>query len=256
MRPCENCYKTLLYSIFTFTFGPEYFIINYMNNEKDSKKAGAGNSHCENMHKIAATGYLIGNTLHAVLNYLTAIRGYTDMLLNEKNEGINQAKALEAIERLERKCSDALILLSDFCRRSREEFEFIRLHEVIEDALKLTWPLAKYSDITIKKVYEENIPPITAGKEQLMEVFAFIFINSFIAMAEKGALTIKTSYIGNEDILNIVISDTAKGQKDNRPLDLSCACEIIAVHNGSLDVKSIDTKGTTYTINLPAHPTK
>ena len=57
-----------------------------MNSEKDNKRIALGRNYYGNPQKLLATGYIIGNTIHAVLNYLTGIRGYVDMILSEKEK--------------------------------------------------------------------------------------------------------------------------------------------------------------------------
>ncbi|MFH1867793.1 MAG: hypothetical protein ABH843_02365 [Candidatus Omnitrophota bacterium] len=226
-----------------------------MNDEKSNDKR-TGSNYCGNIDKLKATGYLIGNTLHTVLNYLTGVRGYVDMLLSEKDMGACKRKPLEAIERSERKSSDALIRLSDFCKISREEIELIQVHEAIENTLNLTWPLIRYADITISKFFGENIPHITASREQLQEALTIIMINSFVAMEEQGVLTIRTNYLKEETAVTIVISGTDKSGKGKSALGLSSVYDIIDRHDGNMDVKSIEGKGTTYTIKMPVILTK
>ncbi len=227
----------------------------------------------QNVHKLVATGSLVGNTAHDVLNYLGAIKGYVKILLKRTKEDTEENKMLKSIEGLESKSADSLSMLSRFSKKPKEEFKLTDIIEVIEDALKLTWPLTKYANITIKKEHEPGIPQIMADKEQLHECFVALILNALDAMGKEGTFTIKIRYIAGIKTVEILFSDTGTGIKPQNldriqepffttkgegkalGLGLTIVYEIIARHNGKIDVKSTPRKGTTFVIKLPVKRT-
>lgn len=222
-----------------------------------------------NMHRLSATGYLVSGTAHDTLNYFSYIRGYTRVLLERQSEGSEESKILKTIESLGRKGSYLLTELASFSHKPEPEFKSIDIHQVIEDALGLAWPLIRYSNMTIEKIFMPDVPFIMANKNQLQEVFVVLVLNSLDAISKQGKLTIKTAYLKKSNMLEISFSDTGMGIKredlkqigepffttkdpeKGRGLGLTTAYGIIGRHNGKIYVESIPGKGATFTIHLP-----
>lgn len=219
-------------------------------------------------HKLTATGYLVGGTAHDLLNYLSMIKGYIQ-ILNIKKPNSEEKTMLNSIEEVEQRGSDLLTRLARFSRKPEQKFEPTDISTVIEDALKLTWPVVKYSKMSVKKLFESDIPLIMADREQLQEVFVTLILNSKDATLEEGILIIQTSFIKKDGVIEIAFSDTGIGikqedlkrigeaffttkePKEAAGLSLAVAYGIIARHNGKIEVKSTKGKGTTFTIQLP-----
>ncbi len=253
---------------FFFAFG--YFCVRSSRVIKTLERTRHEES-LRNIHKHVATGYLMGDTAHDVLNYLTSIRGYTTILSEKINKDDEVRQMIDAIERLDMQSADLLNRLAKFSRYSNKECALTDINRVIEDALGLTWPLVKYT-LTIKKDLEPHLPSLMAVKDQLQEVFVILILNALDAVPGKGTLSITTVYDKKEGNVVIKVSDTGKGikredlKKIGEPffttkgegkgagLGLATAYGIIERHNGTISVESTPGKGTTFTIKLPIAP--
>ncbi|MFH1837682.1 MAG: ATP-binding protein [Candidatus Omnitrophota bacterium] len=222
-----------------------------------------------NMHRFSTTGHLVGGTAHDIQNCLSIIKGYTKILKEDSKNGSGESEMLEGILEAERRCTDLLSRLASFSRKPQQEFEPTDVNKAIEDALKLTWPLMKYSKVTAEKIFASDIPVIMSDKNRLQEVFVVFILNSIDAVSREGKLTIKTNYLEENDVVEIVFSDTGIGiepkdlKRIGEPfftarepgigsgLGLTAAYGIIEKYNGKINVESTVNKGTTFTIQLP-----
>ncbi|MCK5451363.1 MAG: GHKL domain-containing protein [Candidatus Omnitrophica bacterium] len=222
-----------------------------------------------NMHRFLTTGYLVGGTVHDIQNCLIVIKGYAKILLENVKNGSEESEFLKGIAEMEHKSSDLLSRLARFSRKPVQEFESIDIHKVIEDALKLTWPLTRYSKMTTEKILGENIPVIRANKNQLQEIFVAFILNSIDAISQKGKLVIKTTYLEKSNVVEIAFSDTGRGIKredlkrirepffttketgKGAGLGLTAVYGIIDRHKGKINIESTVGKGSTFTIQLP-----
>ena len=251
---------------FLFAFG--YFSANSSRVMQSLQRKRQEES-LRNMHRSSTTGYLVSGTAHDIQNCLMGIRGYAKLLLTSAKEDNRNSGMLKDIVELEHRSSDLLSRLANFSHKPEQEFEHTDIHKTIEDALKLTSPLMRYSEITIKKIFGADVPVIMANKDQMQEVFVVFLLNSIDAMPQEGELTIKTTYLEKDHAVEIVFSDTGIGIKqedlkrigepffttkdpeDGSGLGLSAAYGIIARHKGKIEVESTTGKGTTFTIHIP-----
>ncbi len=159
--------------------------------------------------------------------------------------------------------------LSRFSRNREPKFEPADINAIIEDAIGLTWPVVRYSKMTIEKIFDSDMPSIIAIKDQLQEVFVAMILNALDAIVEKGTLKIQTNYYKEENTIEILLSDTGvgikseylnkiedpffttKGQQKRLGIGLAISREIILKHKVSLKVKSVQGKGTAFTVRLP-----
>ena len=251
---------------FLFAFG--YFsarssmVIKYLERERQQESL-------KHAHKLLLVGYLIRNITHDVLNYLTSIKGYTQMLLEKAGIGSTENETLKSVEKLGNRSIDLLNRLGRFSQEPEERLESSDINKVIEDALGLTMPVVKYSNMAIKKMFGLDIPIIMANKYQLQEIFIVFILNALDAIPDEGTLTIKTAYIKENNVVEIVFFDTGAGIKKEDlsrigqsffttkspgkwlGLGLATAYGIVAGHKGKIDVESKVGKGTTFTVQLP-----
>lgn len=220
-------------------------------------------------HKLLATGHLLAGTAHDMMNCLSCIKNCTN-ILETPNLHIEEEKTmLKIIKEQEQRATGMLSRLAGFSRKLEERFEPIDIHETIEDAIELAWPLTRYANMIIEKTFGENIPSIIGNKVQIQEAIVAMILNSLDAIAKEGRLIIKTEYRKENGIVEIGFSDTGRGIKKEHlkhigepffttkspeggsGLGLAATYGIIARHNGKIDVDSAVGKGTTFTIKLP-----
>jgi len=262
---------TLLFGNVAFLFAFGYFsarsssLIRFLQRKRQEESL-------KYAHRLLATGYLMGETVHDMRTCLAGIKANAQVLISLGKQSGDEMKFLRSIEDFEQRCADLIYRLAKFSKKPQGGFAPIDTHTVIENALELTQPLIKYSKMSVKKVFGQNIPSVIADKDQLQEVFVAMILNSLDAVSIKpkgGTLTIKTNYLNKENTVEITFSDTGIGIKQGdlkrigepffstkesgtgAGLGLATAYSIIASHNGKINVKSAQGEGAAFIIQLP-----
>jgi len=227
-------------------------------------------------HKFSAIDHLIGQTTHDMLGRFNNVKSCADLLLQGEDDPTSEeSELLNMIVEEQSKGIDLLSRLSKFSRNREPKFEPADINVIIEDAIEVSWPVVRYSGMTIEKTFASDMPSIMAIKDQLQEVFVAMILNALDATVEKGTLKIQTNYHKEDNAVEILLSDTGvgikeehlkridesffttKGQQKRLGMGLTISREIILKHKGKLEVKSAQDKGTTFTIHLPvAQPTQ
>ena len=117
--------------------------------------------------------------------------------------------------------------------------------------------------------YEENISlaPVYGDRNRLKQVFVNIIDNALKYTGEGGSVTVSSEL--TEDRVQVMIADTGCGiPEEHLPnvkkkfykanqlvrgsgIGLAVADEIVAMHNGTLELESTEGVGTTVTISVP-----
>lgn len=164
-----------------------------------------------------------------------------------------------------RRLKEIVQTLRSFTRVDEASLKDANINECLETTLKIVWNELKYK-CTVTRDFAE-LPVIRCYPGQLNQVFMNLLVNSAQAIPEKGDVIIKTSLDGN--LIKVAISDTGTGisqenmnklfspffttkpQGKGTGLGLSISYGIIQSHGGTIDVSSVEGKGTTFTISLP-----
>ena len=273
--PTPQMYSILLGNIsFLFAFG--YFSARSSDLTKllERKKQEDLLRH---RRKFLAAGYLVAAIAHDIINHLITIRAYVKILLEKADraqegakERLTDSEGLKRIEEAEKSSAELLGKLMQFSQNPKEKFQPVDVNAVIEDALGLTGPIMKMSNVKVEKVFAAGLPATMADKDQLQEVFVIFVLNAIDAIDKKGKITIQTRYSSEGGYTEISISDTGSGikreniDKIGEPffttkspekglgLGLTIANEIITRHKGKVEIKSVAGQGTTFTLRFPA----
>ncbi len=156
--------------------------------------------------------------------------------------------------------------LRDFSRVDASEWHYANLEQGLESTLHIVWNEIKYK-AEIKKEYAE-IPEIECIASQVNQVFMNLLINAVHAIQDHGLITLRTGTAADEvwveiedngcgikqEHLNRVFEPffTTKPVGKGTGLGLSLAYGIVQRHNGRLEVRSQEGKGTVFRLSLPA----
>lgn len=174
------------------------------------------------------------------------------VLIKDTFEGLNRVKSIVAN-------------LKKISYKGNDEFTSCSINECINDCLKAVKSEFKYSmDVTLEL---NDCPNIYGQAPDLHQVFINLFINASHACEENGQLFIKSYH--DQDKVIVIVKDNGKGISDDylqkifdpffttkdigsgTGLGLSISHGIIEKHNGSITVKSEESRGTSFTITLP-----
>ena len=136
------------------------------------------------------------------------------------------------------------------------------------DAVLIYSDKARRENIGIIYKEPEMLPFVMGDKNRIRQVFINIIDNA--VKYSSGGDTVTVIAEAEADKVKITVSDTGCGIKESdlskvktkfykanhtrrgSGIGLAVADEIVEMHNGTLDIKSTEGKGTTVTITLPA----
>jgi signal transduction histidine kinase len=221
--------------------------------------------------KSAVVGRLGSAIAHEIRNPLNYINLTLDHLRskfkpqeNDKAEAFEKLTAqLKAeVARINQQISDFL----NYSRPANANLRSIDARKVVEDSLRIVEAEAEEKHIKIGLVEQEDVSQVLGDPEFLRSVFNNLFINAVQSMESTGGnLNVRIS--PDDGFVRFDISDTGSGiTEENIPkifepyfstketgtgLGLAIVQKIVDVHHGTIDVKSSQGSGTSFTLKLP-----
>lgn len=231
--------------------------------------------------KMESVGSLAGGIAHNFNNILTAILGYSELLLEFSSLDADSKERVRYIESSARKAGVMVSKLLSFARREAHEVFPLNLNDVVNDSVRLFEGVIS-KRIGLKVEIFNPIPTIEGDPNQLEQVIMNLMVNARDAMPDGGLITVRTSVADvGTGIMNIpahlnagryavlTISDTGCGiPKDiiNRIFDpffttkekgkgtglgLASVYGIVKDHKGYVSVQSEVGKGTSFDVYFP-----
>lgn len=217
---------------------------------------------------VGRLGSAIAHEIRNPLNYINLTLDHLRSKFAPKDES-DRATFEKLTSQLKSEVARINQQISDFLNYSRPanvDLRPIDPRKVVEDSLRLVEADAEEKEIKIALVEQEDVSQIMGDPEFLRSVFNNLFINAVQSMEGRGGnLNVK---IGPEDgFVRFDISDTGSGISDENlnkifepyfstketgtGLGLAIVQKIVDVHNGSINVKSTEGSGTSFTLKLP-----
>ena len=183
---------------------------------------------------------------------LDDIRMDLDALFSESREGLQRVKHI-------------VQNLKDFSRPCGTTKEMANLEQGLDSTLNVAWNEIKYKADVVKEY--AGVPDLYCLPSQLNQVFLNLLINAAHAIAGNGTIIVRTGY--DEHAVWVEIEDdgsgiapehldrifepffTTKPVGKGTGLGLSIVYGIVQSHPGTIDVKSVVGRGTTFRVTLP-----
>ena len=258
--------------------GGELYIQSFYRDITDKKRI---QEQLMQSQKMESVGSLAGGIAHNFNNILTAILGYSELLLEFSALDETSKQRVKNIESSARKAGVMVSKLLSFARREAHEVFPLNLNDVINDSVKLFEGVLN-KRIGLKVDLYNALPTIEGDPNQLEQVIMNLMVNARDAMPDGGLITVRTDVREIEKVPNdmpsgitpgryieFTISDTGCGIPKgilNRIFDpffttkekgkgtglgLASVYGIIKDHRGYITVQSEEGKGTSFTIYVP-----
>lgn len=237
--------------------------------------------------KLAAIGQMAAGVAHELNSPLTAIMGNAQLLLRKAPADSPERPLLEDINRCGTRCKKIIQNLLTFSRQEQFPFEPVNLNQVVEKVLPLVSFQIDRSNIRMSTKLHPNLPLITGNSQQIEQVLVNLLLNAKDALEGKPAkkiINITTGILpeknppgptpaSNTNWIYLSVSDNGQGIEEadlpnifnpffttkdvgkGTGLGLSVSLGIAEAHNGTIKVESNRSKGSTFTLLLPASPT-
>jgi signal transduction histidine kinase len=234
--------------------------------------------------KMEAVGRLAGGVAHDFNNVLTAIFGYTDLLVDQFTADDPRREDVMEIRRSAERAASLTRQLLAFSRKQMMQPRVLALNEIIGSLYKLLERLVG-EDIVLAIEMGAELWDVRADPGQIEQVLMNLVANARDAMPEGGKLAIATAnvMVEHEEIRNrpglrvgsyvtITVTDTGDGipshirahmfepffttkeQGKGTGLGLATVYGIVKQTGGGVYVDSEEGKGTRFVIYLPRVP--
>jgi two-component system NtrC family sensor kinase len=178
-------------------------------------------------------------------------------------------KNLEKIVKESMRCKDIVKGLLDFARQTEPEVKLASINEVLRSTLSLLEKQTLFQNIQITTRGNPDLPLVKIDTTQIQQVFMNIIINAAEAMDGQGELIITTRLSEDNRVVEVEFTDsgcgisqenlkrlfepffTTKEVGHGTGLGLAISYGLIEKHKGSIKVRSVVGKGTTFIIQLP-----
>ena len=224
------------------------------------------------MDKLSSLGQLSAGLAHEIRNPLASIN-FNVQLIEKHLEGDQHARSImrdtfEGIERIKVLVKRVL----DFTRTQVPSFSTGDIHESINDALELVAPHIRKKNISIRKNYAKDRGALVFDPHQMQQVFVNLLLNATEATPEGGLIEIRSTKEQDrnrgEDVCVVTVTDNGQGispdnvskifdpffttKPEGTGLGLSIVYKILEQHEASIDIKSQENKGSSFSLRFPA----
>jgi len=241
-------------------------IVVVMTDVTDSAMLRAKLMHAE---KMAAVGQLVSGVAHEVNNPLTAILGFTDLLMENPDLPESARRDLRVILQEAQRTKQIVQNLLSFARQMPPRRQPVQLNSILQRTVHLRSYDFMSHGIQVIERLDESLPEVVGDSHQLQQVFLNILNNAYDAVRETtraarieimSALSnafVEVSFRDN----GIGIADperifdpffTTKDVGKGTGLGLSICYGIVREHGGEIVChNNPDSEGATFIVRLP-----
>ncbi len=210
--------------------------------------------------KMEAMGQLTAGIAHEINTPLGIILGYSQLLIEDVEQGSQLYVDLTMIEKQAKICRKIVSDLLRFSRHIDSTIISLDINQSIDEVISVVEHTFKLDRVTINRNYGVNLPSVNGDKDKLNQVFVNLLSNAHDAIVKNGTITISTSFDDKNDEVVILFADTGCGISSDKidrifdpfyttkPVDkgtglgLSVTFGIIDEHGGSIKVESPPSK--------------
>jgi two-component system NtrC family sensor kinase len=225
--------------------------------------------------KQASIGRLAAGVAHEINNPLTGVLTFTHMLLQRKDLKDKVRSDLKAIAQQTERVRRIVKNLLDFSRQIELNPEPTDINRVVSTAVLLMRNQALVKGVSLEFKPGEEIPLLTLDANQMQSVMLNLLLNALDATKRDDSIMITTGIgtsgngVGGVQGVEIQVKDTGCGIPPENldklfdpffttkevgqgtGLGLAVSYGIVQRHGGNIQVQSMVSKGSTFTVWLP-----
>ncbi|MDX1675621.1 MAG: ATP-binding protein [Longimicrobiales bacterium] len=240
--------------------GLEESVANLVRKEQEQKERLASQA------GLAEVGEMAAEMAHEFKRPLASIRSAVTLLEQEYELEGEAQSLLEAVDGQLGKLTETMQDLFALAKPVELESDRVDLRDAVDEALAQLAGLVDTSPFTIRREYDDPLPPVVGDQHRLEQAASNVLLNAVEAMEGGGTLRVRLRQDGTRVVAEF--TDTGPGipedevEKVVRPfystkpagtgLGLPLVARVVAAHGGSLDIRGRPGVGTTVAMSFPA----
>ena len=219
---------------------------------------------------LTSMGDVITNVAHELNNPLSAVVGYSQLLMTKERASSEDLRMLKQIHDAAGRCHRIVQNLLSFGVRKLMEKRYLGINEILEKVLDLKAYRLQADGVTVDTDLQPDLPRTMVESHRMEQVFMHLLNNAHQALmaradgrrivvhtgCENG--TIRVEILDNgpgiePDVVPHIFDPffTTKQPEEGIGLGLSLSLGIIRDHGGTLRVRSSPDLGARFTVELP-----
>lgn len=225
--------------------------------------------HLIQSEKFVAIGTLSAGIAHEIYNPLNGISNCLKILSNKNLDEKKRKEYFNIVFEALDKISSTVRGLLDYSRRSDDKKEKVNMADLINSTMVFIKPVLNGKEISFKNFISQGEGWININKEKIQQVITNLLLNAAHAIEDKKDGRIEITLHSDSKGFYIKIVDNGCGIPSNikhrifdpffttKPpgrgtgLGLPVSRSIVESYGGSIDINSIEGKGTEVTVYLP-----
>ena len=242
--------------------------------EERSRQLSAAQHKLIQSDRLASLGQLSASVAHEINNPVSGVLNLS-MLLQRilRDDGIPPGRIgefrtyLQQISQETARVGRIVTDLLAFSRRPGPRRTHSDLNDIVRNTLSLLSHKLELVNVQVDLDLAANLPPVPCDSAQMQQVLINLVMNAAEAMTGGGQVKLRTR--AEADAVCLEVEDTGSGiptrilplifdpffttkeEGKGVGLGLSVVYGIIEGHGGSIDVRSLEGTGTTFTVRLP-----
>ena len=207
--------------------------------------------------KLASIGQLVGGAAHELNNPITAMLGYSDLLLSTQLGPEQHALATRIGQHVRRTKSLVASLLS-FAKQAPTSKTLVDLNALVGTAVKLSQPQYQALKIEVHMELEDDLPKVSGDSNQLLQMCLQVLTSALHQMSQRAGRTLIVSTHRHVDAAVFQVSEDSPVATDKAAeqrsdvLGLSACQGIVQEHRGRILCEPREDGGMVVRIELPA----
>lgn len=216
---------------------------------------------------LASLGELSAGMAHEIRNPLTSIKGYAQYIKSELTDKPELTSDISTIIHEVDRLNGIIDRFLVFARPNYPELQPEDINSLLSRLLNL-YKREIPGNIHVLTDFE-NLPTVLIDSDQIEQVILNMLLNAVQAMPDGGELSIRTRYLKQFELAEILISDMGLGispqnydkifepffttKNKGTGLGLSICSRIVENHKGFIEVSSTPGEKTEFIIRLPVN---